>query len=615
MRYSYSRSIFNLLIIGFISLLVFNSCDELEPVNPADPAYTLKPPTLVSTQAITDIQIDLAWQDNDEHTEEFVIQRKSDSTQYINVTIVNKEVLIYSDTTCVLDTKYNYVILSKVEANTSNYSNAYTCNTSFPPPTDIMVTPASEVATHISWTDNSTYEDGYRVERDSGSGFEPVTDLIANSTEYTDNGLEYGIDYTYRVAGFTVNNSSEWNTSIAMNTQLTAPTNLVTEAFSNTEIELNWSDNCNNEIGYKIEREYWDEPSDYHSGFVEIADLDADVTHYIDTNVYYNVKFIYRIVGYAEDDMSDWAISSPTLSSPSAPEDLTATVINDSEITLNWVHSSYYVDGFIVERNSGSGFIQIAEVGYDIGQDVIAFTDSDLIMDTGYIYRIACFDEVNVSTYSETVTTSIIAPLVDYDGNVYATVMIGDQIWMAENLKVQHYQNGATIPKVTSNTEWASLSSGAYCIYGNLSMLYFGYLYNYYIIEDSQNIAPAGWHVATDEDWQELEIFLGMGQSEADSSGWRGSDEGTKLKLHTGWFGDGSTNVGNNESGFAALGGGYRGMIYGQYHSETYRGVFWTATGTDTEESWSRTVGWNIPTVERSKKNKRYGYSIRCVKD
>ncbi|MEJ2629601.1 MAG: fibrobacter succinogenes major paralogous domain-containing protein, partial [bacterium] len=106
--------------------------------------------------------------------------------------------------------------------------------------------------------------------------------------------------------------------------------------------------------------------------------------------------------------------------------------------------------------------------------------------------------------------------VTDIDGNTYQTVKIGDQWWMAENLKVTHYRNNDEIPNVTYWGDWHDLSTGAYCDYnnneGNVSTC--GHLYNWYAVNDSRNIAPEGWHVPTDEEWKELEMYLGMSRSE-----------------------------------------------------------------------------------------------------
>jgi uncharacterized protein (TIGR02145 family) len=171
--------------------------------------------------------------------------------------------------------------------------------------------------------------------------------------------------------------------------------------------------------------------------------------------------------------------------------------------------------------------------------------------------------------------------VTDIDGNVYQTVKIGGQWWMAENLKVTHYRNGEAIPNITSNSEWAGLSSGAYCAYdnNNSNIATYGLLYNWYTVVDSRNIAPAGWHVPTDEEWKQLEIYLGMSQSDADKPGLRGSDEGGKLK-ETGTAHWHSPNIGaTNSSGFSALPGGCRDFNFtGAYEGMGELGNWWSST-------------------------------------
>ena len=101
--------------------------------------------------------------------------------------------------------------------------------------------------------------------------------------------------------------------------------------------------------------------------------------------------------------------------------------------------------------------------------------------------------------------------VTDIDGNVYQTVTIGTQEWMAENLKVTHYRNGDPIQLVTDDSSWSNLSTGAYCDYDNDgdNVAVYGRLYNWFAVNDSRAIAPAGWHVATAADWQTLIDILG----------------------------------------------------------------------------------------------------------
>jgi uncharacterized protein (TIGR02145 family) len=206
--------------------------------------------------------------------------------------------------------------------------------------------------------------------------------------------------------------------------------------------------------------------------------------------------------------------------------------------------------------------------------------------------------------------------VTDYDDNVYQTVLIGDQCWMMENLKVTHYRNGDPIPHVTDGGTWSGLSTGAYCNYDNdpANVATYGRLYNWYAVDDSRNIAPAGWHVPSDEEWKQLEMYLGMSQAEADDEGWRGTDEGGKLK-ETGTTHWQSPNTGaTNESGFTALPGGYRG--YSGYFSDMGgSALFWSSTELYSYYAWGRYLDYGYSQVYRNYYSRHYGFSVRCVRD
>lgn len=201
----------------------------------------------------------------------------------------------------------------------------------------------------------------------------------------------------------------------------------------------------------------------------------------------------------------------------------------------------------------------------------------------------------------------------DIDGNEYKTVKIGDQEWMVDNLKVTHYRNGEPIPNVTDNTEWSNLSTGAYCSYENndSNINKYGLLYNWYAVDDNRNIAPEGWHIPTDDDWKQLEMYLGMSQSEANiDEDWRGTDEGGKLKEAgtAQWL---SPNTGaTNSSGFSAIPGGVRDYEDGTFRDMGYGAAFWSTIDTKV-----RGLYYEHSDVSRGPADKRYGFSLRCLKD
>ncbi|UCE19682.1 MAG: hypothetical protein JSV84_04880 [Gemmatimonadota bacterium] len=224
----------------------------------------------------------------------------------------------------------------------------------------------------------------------------------------------------------------------------------------------------------------------------------------------------------------------------------------------------------------------------------------------GYWSNISTF---TISTGGNTVT--------DIDGNVYQTVTIGTQVWMAENLKVTRFRNGATIPIITDSTDWSNLSTGAYCNYENNSnnATTYGRLYNWYAVNDSGNIAPGGWHVPSDDEWKQLEMYLGMSQEEADAAGLRGTDEGGKLKeTGTAHWEDPNTGA-TNESGFSALPGGSRHWD-GKFAVMGSFAAFWCSTDSNSYQGWSRSLGYfNSMVFRGGSSDKRTGLSVRCVKD
>jgi uncharacterized protein (TIGR02145 family) len=204
--------------------------------------------------------------------------------------------------------------------------------------------------------------------------------------------------------------------------------------------------------------------------------------------------------------------------------------------------------------------------------------------------------------------------ITDLDGNHYRVVAIGEQWWMAENLKVTKYANGDDIPFVKDAARWAADTAGAYCYYGNRESYSqkYGNLYNWHVAVDERGVCPTGWHVPSDEDWMTMERFLGMPEEEAlRMTAWRGTVEGDMLKAEE--FG------GNNQSGFSALGTGYRDPK-GIYKASGTDNDYWTSTPYENKEK-NRTEGVlhgflnTRSDVVRNFHEPAYGFCIRCVKD
>jgi uncharacterized protein (TIGR02145 family) len=197
--------------------------------------------------------------------------------------------------------------------------------------------------------------------------------------------------------------------------------------------------------------------------------------------------------------------------------------------------------------------------------------------------------------------------MIDQQGYVYKTILIGNQEWMAENLKTTIYRNGETIANVTDNAQWQSLTTGAWAFYTNDSQYDcpYGKLYNWYAVADQRNICPIGWHVPTDAEWTTLTDYLG-GAAVA------GGKMKTTLVPNTFpyWI---QNNSATNESGFSGLPGGYR-FDYGAFENIRYYGSWWSSSEFGTN-AWQRRLNYDSGIVTRYNILKTLGNSVRCLRD
>ena len=195
--------------------------------------------------------------------------------------------------------------------------------------------------------------------------------------------------------------------------------------------------------------------------------------------------------------------------------------------------------------------------------------------------------------------------VTDFDGNVYNTITIGTQTWMAENLKVKHYRNGEAITNVKDNTDWGNLSTGAYCDVNDTSSYCatYGLLYNWYTVVDSRNLCPTGWHIPSSDEWTTLTTYLG-GDNIA----------GDKLKEVGNAHWTSPSTAATNETGFTALPAGCRNDL-GIFQDIGIGGNWWSSIDYSTQQAWYLEM-YNCYSYARiNRYTKQYGYSVRCIKN
>ena len=222
---------------------------------------------------------------------------------------------------------------------------------------------------------------------------------------------------------------------------------------------------------------------------------------------------------------------------------------------------------------------------------------------------------------------------LEFQGYDYETVQIGGQCWFAENLRSDVYQNGDAINSGLSTASWQTTAFGATAVYGegssqctdndpgdqacdeNWAIVEYGRLYNFLAVDDERGLCPQGWHVPTDEEFQQMEGALGMSAEELSAEGYRGTNQGDMLKTQFGWFSSGN---GTNEVSFNGEASGFRGP------SASFLGAgvecnWWTADAAGVfdgdEDAWSRTLRYNQGGIQRYHWGQGNGFSVRCIQD
>ena len=259
-------------------------------------------------------------------------------------------------------------------------------------------------------------------------------------------------------------------------------------------------------------------------------------------------------------------------------------------------------------------------------------TLSGLSASTTYYFR--AFARMNTLTeYSDekAFTTRPAAEdmVMDVEGNIYKTVKIGEQTWMADNLKSTMYADKTPIPYVEDNMEWFDFTreSLGFCWYENVLTHGYAYggLYTWAaatrafdgiatIEEGVQGVCPDGWHLPSDGEWKQLEMHLGMSKDEVDAIKWRGLDQGGKLKQEGNVYWEAPNTGAIDEVGFSALPGGYRhGSAEFEEESQTTR--FWTSTTNGYGYAWYRGLDYDTAAVNRDYTGVYSGHAVRCMKD
>ncbi|RLD15752.1 MAG: hypothetical protein DRI22_02075 [Caldiserica bacterium] len=346
-----------------IKVLLKGGCGGISILYDGDESgnFTIKPagtppssPTNLTGTIVSCHQVDLSWNDNSSDEDSFIVERKESSGSYSVIATLPANTTSYSDTTVSAETTYYYRVKAHNSWGDSGYSNVVNittpaCGTPPAAPTNLTATPASSDTIELSWTDNSDNEDGFRIERkEAGGTYSEIATLPANTTSYTDTGLNPETTYYYRVRAYNSFGTSGYSneahaTTPPAGTTPTSPSNLTAEATSPTEVSLSWTDNSDNEDGFKLERKQGSGP------FSVIATLPPNTTTYTDTGLTPETTYTYRVRAYNSYGYSPYSnevtVKTPNESPPPPPP------IEQIIIRLYIGKTYYYVNDELLEMD------------------------------------------------------------------------------------------------------------------------------------------------------------------------------------------------------------------------------------------------------------------------
>lgn len=380
------------------------------PPPPPGPPPKPRPPqqpgaTNVSATALGATSVRLSWTDNATDETGFRIDRSNDGgATWSQAATVGAGVTSYTNYSLQPATAYAYRVRSYDDFGSSIWSNVATVSTLAPPaaPGALTVAMAGVTSARLDWTDNSTSEQGFKVEKSTdGVNFAVSTYAGANAVTATVSALNPATTYWFRVFGYDGSvEGARSNTVQATTLDLpAAPSNLAVSATTTTSVSLTWVDNSPSEQGFKVERS-----ADGGATWSQAAQLSANTVAWTNSNLQPGTGYWFRVRGYSGvlNGEASAAVSAQTLPPPSPPTNLTATPLSATSVRLDWPDTSSYEQGFKVERSADGGatWTQFSTTA----ANATTATANSLAPSTVYAFRVRAYQGLINGDYSATVS-------------------------------------------------------------------------------------------------------------------------------------------------------------------------------------------------------------------
>jgi subtilisin family serine protease len=436
--------------------------DPPPPAPPGPPPVPRPTPqpgaTNVAAVPLTATQIRLTWTDNATNESGFKIDRSPDSgVTWAQAGTTSANATGWTNSGLQAATQYWYRVRSYDSLGNSAWSSVVTATTLPAPtaPASPSATPISATSIRVSWTDTSSSEQGFKVERSSdGVNFTATTTASANATSANVNSLLPATNYWFRVRAYdgTVLSAPSPVVQATTFTLPSAPTNLTATTVNTTNIRLDWTDTSPTEQGFKVERS-----SDAGVTWTTASTRPADSITYTNGSLAAGTQYWYRVRGYDGSLLGDPSnvATAQTLPPPASPSGLVAEPLNTTKIRLTWTDNSTYEQGFKVERSTDGGLTWVSSG--TLGGDVTTQTVTNLIPGTSYSFRVRAYEGATNGPFSDVVVAATFDPPAPPQ-NVVATALGSTSIRLTW-VNISPIQTGLKIERSLDGVAWAQVGT------------------------------------------------------------------------------------------------------------------------------------------------------------
>lgn len=372
-------------------ILLFFSCGDGQLSNPHDPHSNASPdkPTELIATALTDTKIQLQWKDNGVESYFKIRRKKNLDKEFNEIGSVPENITTFIDTTAKTGNIYFYRVIA-FTANGKEVFEETSINHIFPSPTELTLIAISPTTIKLNWKNNAFFPVSFKMERTTASDYslkDTTSDVF-----YTDNNVNLGNLYRYRVTAFTQLNESNGIEDSILHT-LETPTNFSANVKSLNEVYLNWIDNSLFEKKYVVERK------ENGTTYSTLVSLPINTSSYIDNEVQDGIIYTYKVKCMYETFSSNYSNEDSALILFNPPSNLSINSLSESSLILYWKDESNVEKKYEIERDeNNSGFLKVGEVS----ADSISFLDQYLNRNNTYKYRVTTvIDEYNRKTSDE----------------------------------------------------------------------------------------------------------------------------------------------------------------------------------------------------------------------